>query len=379
VAAFASSPYTGGQRLEERNDFYVMPLFLIALVAWAALLAGRLPRASAVAATVAAAAVALFPVTTFLNDNAITDSFGLLAIWWPQTGYSIPLDWVLPILMLLAIAGALLFLLVPARLAVALPVLVLLILAVANREANMRVAPAGLNSLHGGISGDENWIDEAVRSNADVAALFSNARPPQTLWLNEFFNRSVGPVYNVAGVVDGLPQQTVSVEAKNGTLLVAGATPLRAKYVLGDTTHFLNGTTVAEDKGVGMRLYRVGGVVREVAALEGVYGDSWSGPTAAFTARDCHGGRLTMRLTGDPVLQPRAQTVVATSGTRVIGRIVVRPQQFHTPFEVPLRDVAGTCSVSFAVSPTAVPATVLGTGDTRELGIRFEDFAYKPS
>jgi hypothetical protein len=380
VAAFASSPYTGGQRLEERNDFYVMPIFLTALVVWAVWLAGRLPRASAVAATVAAAAVALVPVTSFLNANALTDAFGLVAIWWPQMHNSIPLDWVMPLLLLLAIAAAALFLLVPARLALVLPVLVLALLAFANREANNLVAPAGANSLHGGIQvADENWIDRVVGGDAQVAAIFTNARPPQTLWLNEFFNRSIGPVYNVAGQVDGLPQQTVAVEPQSGRLLVAGVTPLRAQYVLTDTSQFLRGTPVAEDAGAGMRVYRVGGVVREVASLSGVYGDAWSGPAVSFTARDCHGGRLTTKLSGDPALQPRPQTVVATSGSRVLARIVVRPGQFHVPFEVPLRGVGGTCSVSFSISPTAVPATVLGTGDARELGIRFENVRYEPS
>jgi hypothetical protein len=376
VAAFASSPYS--QRLEERNDFYVMPLFLIALVIWAGALAGRLPRATAVAATVAAAATALVPVTTFLDANAITDAFGLLAIRAPQTQHSVPLDWVMPIVMLFAIAGAALFLLVPARSALALPVLVLLFLAFTNREANLLVAPAGASSRNAGVTVEENWIDEAV-GDGKVAAVFTNARPPQALWQNEFFNRSVGPVYNVAGPVDGLPQQTVVPDTKSGVLLIAGATPLRAHYVLTDTSQFLRGTQIAEDAGVGMRLYRVGGVVREVGTLSGVYGDAWSGPTATFTARDCQGGRLSMRLTGDPALQPRRQAVVAASGKRVVGRVVVRPHQLNVPFSVPLRPTGGVCTVTFTVSPTAVPATVLGTGDTRELGIRFQNVVFRPS
>src|SRR3954467_1703201 len=91
------------------------------------------------------------------------------------------------------------------------------------------------------------------------------------------------------------------------------------------------------------------------------------------------GGGRSMRLTGDPALQPRRQAVVAASGKRVVGRVVVRPHQLNVPFSVPLRPTGGVCTVTFTVSPTAVPATVLGTGDTRELGIRFQNVVFRPS
>jgi hypothetical protein len=356
-----------------------MPLLLIALVVWASRYAGRLPRATAVAAAVAAAAVAFVPVGSFLNGNAITDSFGLLAVWRPQLHHSIPLDWLTLLLLLLALVAVALFVLVPARFALAVPVLVLLFLAFATREANPFLVESGTNSRNGGIQVAQNdWIDRAVGVNANVTVLFTNARPPQVLWLNEFFNRSVHSVYNFAGPVDSLPQQTVAPDPKTGRLLIAGVEPLHAQYVLTDTSQFLAGVPIAEDTGAGVRLYRVDGLVREIGGLSGIYSDGWSGPTASFSANGCPGGRLTMRLTGDPDLQPKPQTIRARSGTKLLGKIVIQPRHFRVPFSVPLVSSNGVCEVRFTVSPTAVPADVLGRPDARELGIRFQDVTYEP-
>jgi hypothetical protein len=377
VAFFASSPYS--HRLEERNAFYVMPLFLIALIVWAGRLAGRLRLATVVGAALAAALTGLVPITHFFNGNAVTDAFGVLALWGPQIHRGIPLHWVTPIIVVAAVAVAIAFVLLPARFALAAPLLVLLFLAVVNRQANFFITSSGTSSRNGGVSVAPNWLDRAVGPNGTVTFLFTNARPPQTLWLNEFFNRSVGPVYNFAGRVDSLPQATVVPSSKNGVLLVAGTTPLRAQYVLTDTSQFLAGTPVAEDEEAGMKLYRVDGPVRVIGGLSGIYPDLWSGPTAGFSASGCPGGHLSMRLTGDPDLQPRPQTIVASSGGRVVGRIVIPPRHFHVPFRVPLVSRGGVCSVQFTISPTAVPAKVLGRNDSRELGIRFQDVRYEPS
>jgi hypothetical protein len=377
VAFFASSPYS--HRLEERNSFYVMPLLLIALVVWAGRLAGRLRVATVAAAAFAAGVTAIVPLASFFNDNARTDAFGVLAFWGPQLHRGIALHSVRPIVVVAAIVVVVAWVLLPARLAVAAPVVVLVFLALVNRQANFLIKESGTASRNAGVHVAENWVDAAVGGKeGTVTFLFTNARPPQTLWVNEFFNRSIGPVYNFAGRVDGLPQATVARDRRSGVLLVAGVTPLHAQYVLTDTSQFLAGTPIAEDRNTGMRLYRVNGLVRVVGGLSGIYPDLWSGPTAGFTASGCHGGHLSMRLTGDPDLQPKPQTIVARSGGRVVGRIVVQPRHFHVPFRVPLVPQNGVCTVQFAISPTAVPAQVFGRPDYRRLGIRFQDVRYEP-
>src|SRR5207248_2935569 len=64
VAAFATTGY--GHQIQERNLFYLEPLFLIALVAWAAGNLSRSPVLTGVGALVAAALPAVVPYSSFL-------------------------------------------------------------------------------------------------------------------------------------------------------------------------------------------------------------------------------------------------------------------------------------------------------------------------
>src|SRR5258707_1253048 len=70
VAAFAS---TQSQRIEERNMFFVAPLFFIALCIWIERGLAR-PRAAAACAVVAAALVGVVPYSGLLNGNATSDT-----------------------------------------------------------------------------------------------------------------------------------------------------------------------------------------------------------------------------------------------------------------------------------------------------------------
>lgn len=374
VAAFASSPYS--QRLVERNDFYVMPLLLIALVVWVGRFAGTMPRAAGAGAAVAAAVTGLFPATSFFNGNAVTDAFGLLALWGQQIHRGIPPEWVTPIIVVAAMAVAVAFLALPARFALAAPLLVLLFLAVLNRQANFFLTSSGTASRNGGVQVAENWVDRAV-GDAKVTFLFTNARPPQALWQNEFFNKTIGQVYNFAGPVDGLPQATAAVDPTTGVLQSGGA-PVRAQYVLSDSSVLLTAKQVANDPNVGMSLYRVDGPVRAAGTTGGLYPDTWSGPVATFTGYACHGGRLSMRLTSDTAIHPHPQRIVARSGGRVVARVIVRPGQVHVPFSFPVISRGGACSATVTVTPTAVPAQVTGAPDTRALGIRMQQIAFRP-
>ncbi len=125
-------------------------------------------------------------------------------------------------------------------------------------------------------------------------------------------------------------------------------------------------------------LYRVGGPVRLIVReLDGVYPDLLSGPTAGYTRYPCVRGKLSVLLAGYARLQPRPVTVVARSAGRVL-RIVVPPTG-HRTLTIPLRPRNKLCQVAFSISPTAVPAQVLGVPDTRELGIRFKRVTFRPS
>src|SRR5213076_2761788 len=78
VGVFAS---TWSQRIEERNLFYLMPLFLVALFAWIERGQPRPPRAAVVAAGLAAALPGAIPFVSLLNITAQSDTLGLQP-WW---------------------------------------------------------------------------------------------------------------------------------------------------------------------------------------------------------------------------------------------------------------------------------------------------------
>jgi hypothetical protein len=80
----------------------------------------------------------------------------------------------------------------------------------------------------------------------------------------------------------------------------------------------------------------------------------------------------------DRDLHPHVQTIVATAGTRELGRLSFRPDVAAKRLTVPLVPQNGLCAVTYTVSPTAVPAEVTHKADTRALGVRFLSFDYKP-
>ena len=89
VATFASE---FSDRIEERNMFYVAPLFCIALLAWVERGAPRPRLLAAAAAVVSALLVVAIPFERFLTTSAITDTLMLLPFWSLQD--RIGADWI---------------------------------------------------------------------------------------------------------------------------------------------------------------------------------------------------------------------------------------------------------------------------------------------
>jgi len=122
VAAFASIPTV--ERVEERNLFYVAPLFFVALLVW---IDRGLPRPRRVAVPIAVAAaglLAVLPYTTLIGVQVQSDTLELLPWWWLQDHW-ITLGQVWIAALALGIALAALFLFVPRRFALVLPAAVL--------------------------------------------------------------------------------------------------------------------------------------------------------------------------------------------------------------------------------------------------------------
>jgi len=231
------------------------------------------------------------------------------------------------------------------------------------------VREASLGALFQGITtGKRDWVDATVGRHASVVYLRSGRLDAQTLWQNEFFSRSVGPVYELASPLGGgLPATQVHVDRRDGAILTADDAPVRARYVLTDPSVALPGSVLAFDKPKGLFLVRTSSPLRETQLVDGLYPDTWSGPRVTYTRFRCRGGRVSAVVETDAHLLRRAQ-VVSSGGVRV--RVPPGRQRTIT---VPLRPGAGgRCVARFTVAPTKVP----GKSDRRRLGVHFVSFRY---
>jgi hypothetical protein len=371
VAVFASR-HSG--RIEERNMFYVAPLFLIALLLWIERGAPRPWRFAVPAAAVAALLPAWIPFEDLIGVSAVSDTFGLLT-WWEVHHWGVALDRVWVAATIASIAAVALWLLVPVRYAAVLPALLLVFLVAANEPVEKRIRVASIGELFQGITRPErDWVDLAVGREGEVAALWSARIDHRTIFENEFFSRSVGPVYTLAGALPGgLVETPLVADEESGRLLDPEGRAVRAEHALVDETVPLAGSVVSRDERKGMRVLRVGGDLRLTYTVDGAYDDGWSGRDLTYTRYDCAGGTLLVTMDSDPKLFAVSQTVTAFVGGREIGSSRV-PRDGSGRLRVPLRGEGGDCVVRFEVSPTAVP----GAGDERQLGTHFRSFEYEP-
>lgn len=369
VAAFASLPTV--HRVEERNMFYLAPLFFTALLLW---IDRGLPRPrwlTLAAVAVAVALPALLPYPSLIGVQVQSDTLELLPWWWLQD-HVITLGEIRWVVLGCALVLGLVFLRVPQRLALLLPAVVLAYYAVTLppiENGRHGVRQASLGALFQGITtGKRDWVDATVGRHAPVAYVRSGRLDAMTLWQNEFFNRSVGPVYELASPLGGgLPATEVHVDRSDGAILSTADRPVRASYVLTDASVALPGRILAWDKLKGVLLVHTSSPLRETQLVDGLYPDTWSGRHVTYTRFRCRGGRVSALVVTDAHLLRRAQFV--TSGS---VRVRVPPGMQRT-ITAPLRRGPGArCTARFTVTPTKVP----GKGDLRRLGMHFLSFRY---
>jgi hypothetical protein len=378
VAAFAS---VQTQKVEERNMFYVAPLFLVALLLWIERGAPR-PRAIALgAAGLAAALPAIFPYTKLIGLPAVSDTPALLPLASLHDS-GLPLADVRWVVLGASAAAAALFLFVPRRYAFALPLLVLAYFAVSQKPNDGKYLQASRGDLFQGIGGQRpDWVDRTVGHDARVAAIWSGAADKFTVWEHEFFNRSVRDFYFTTEPLAGdLPETRLTADRETGLMRGPDGRVVRAEYALTDGSVALAGRPLDRDEHTGLILYRVAGPLRQLSRVEGLYpGDTWSGPEVTYTRLDCRGGSVTVTLQSDPGLFASAQQVTALVGGSAVARALVAPRGVAS-LTVPLRAAGSTCAARFVVGRTLVPAQVTkgSNPDPRRLGVHFNAFAYRP-
>jgi hypothetical protein len=367
VAAFASRQ---SFRIEERNDFYLAPLALIAL-----LLLPRPGRVTYLAAALAGVLPVAVPFAKFVNPSAVSDTIGLLPWWWLQD-QGIHFGPLRLVALAVGLSAAAAFALVPRRLApgLAAAVGVYFVLATVVAENGRHgLHQASVGSLWAGIRVPHpDWIDRRVGRGADVAFLWHYAGETRPLWNNEFFNRSVGDVYTLDGpdpADGGLPETPVR-ERADGVLVAAGGRAPRVRYAVAYTD--IAGTLLQRDDGIGLGLYRVDGPLVILTRVTGLYpNDTWGGRLVTYRRFRCTGGSLSVRLGTDEHLFTTAQVVTAHVAGGRVARTRVAPGE-QPVLRVPLVAEHGVCAVRFTAAQTRVP----GGADTRELAAHYYAFDY---
>ena len=380
VATFASR--FAPDRIQDRYLFFLTPLLVVALLAWVELGAPRSRLALGVGALVAIGLVVAFPYVRFIGEPAKSDTLGLLPLW-SVNEHLLGDSYRLTVLVAAALLVGLMVL-VPARLAVAVPVLLLVLFVALSRpvwSGPQGVLRSGEGALFQGIRGaDRGWIDSAVPAGEEAVVLWTGRADRFTVNQNEFFNRRVGDVYYTsAPTPGGLGETAVKIDPRDGTVTTADGSTIDAPYAMLDGSVIPDGVVVARDDLLGTTLWRLTGPLASTTRVSGLYpNDTWSGPRASWSRLRCTGGELLVALHSDPTLfAGRSTDVLATVAGRPVARVQVPPDDTVT-LRVPLTSVDGTCVVRFDVSPTLVPAEVVpGSTDDRELGVHFDSFVHE--
>ena len=118
---------------------------------------------------------------------------------------------------------------------------------------------------------------------------------------------------------------------------------------------------------VGIRAALELGVLAVPSAYATTFAATTMTPAAGAIVKP---GSVTAQVESDSDLFPRGQVVSAAD------RSVRVPPGGKAALTVPLAAASGRCTARFAVTPTAIPAVVLHTTDTRLLGIHFTRFVF---
>jgi hypothetical protein len=273
IVAFYTSSLTrydphAVSHIEDRYTFYVVPLLLVALLAWVTTRLPGSPRAAAAAAIGAGGLIFVLPLGDLIHNNSVPDTLAFLP--WVVTdagGMIVARPHVELFAAVVTLALALLFYRLRPPLWPQLSVLLIVLylgtmLIVAERwyyaEGSIAVAAGP----------DKAWIDHAIGPNADAAAIWSGHSGSYLIMENELFNRSVGDIYYLEQPTwSGLPEQKLVVRQRAGVIVDQAGKPFRARYVLTDPWIILRAPIVARDPKTGMRLYRLGGRPARIGVL----------------------------------------------------------------------------------------------------------------
>jgi Dolichyl-phosphate-mannose-protein mannosyltransferase len=256
-------------RIHERYFFYVLPLFVIALLAAVRLPASKAPfRMYEAAAVVAAALPAVIPFRSVINNSIVADSFALQP-YGRIVGHTIvPIGHATLGAVFSAALFALLYLLIRNR-TVGVSVLVLLVFVLMSSFVRSRVVESASGATASVLPAHRDWVDQA--NPGDGVALVAGPGASDLAVLETAFNNlSISRVYYVCkpafGAVFG--EQRIWADRAGGLHDAAGY--LSAASVVVPAGLGVQGRVVARNrKGHLVLVAPLDGRVRVSAAMRG--------------------------------------------------------------------------------------------------------------
>jgi len=391
VAAFASR-YS--ERIEERNMFYLAPLFFLALAVW---LDRGMPRPTgltAAAAVIPAGMLVLLPIEGLLNVSITSDTFAFVPLLRVSSLFDGGTTDMRILLGLGAVVVALAFAVLPRRLAIyVLPLGMAAFLALSSYSVlgSARVQSVAALASQGVAPNDVSWVDDRVGTDAHVVFVnnISLAENPHTLWQAEFWNRSIESVVDLTVPPHITLGRPGSIDLQTGRIVTAdplASGPVRsAPYAVAPASLELAGQVIAKP-GSLLVLYRVDHPLRMARAVTGLYSDGWTAGDMAlsqYTTPGQRSGRLVVRLLRPTLVRrgllgPARATlelgrlrIGAGGELEAGGRIVKRSLSLaeNRPVVVRLRTPKPPFLFQLHVTPTFSPVDI-GLGDTRQLGVQ---------
>jgi hypothetical protein len=398
VAAFASR-YS--QRIEERNMFYLAPLFFLALAVW---LDKGMPRPTGLtvaAAVIPAGMLVLIPLESLLNVSIMSDTFALVPLFRVSTLFDGGTTDMRILLGLGAVAVALVFACLPRRLAMfVIPVGMAAFLAMSSYSVLGSVRTQSLGAVYsqGVPPKDVTWVDDAVGTDAHVVFVnnITLGDNPHTLWQTEFWNRSIESVVDLVVPPHIMLGRPGAIDRHTGRIVTSDTSAAEsvrsAPYAVAPVSLELAGKVISKP-GSFLTLYRVEHPLRLSRTVGGLYSDGWTAGDMAlvqYTSPGQRGGRLDLRLLRPTLVSPglvgpaRATLELGRlrigpdGASEVGGRAVKRSIRLaeNRPVVLSLPAPKPPFLFKLHVTPTFSPVDI-GLGDTRQLGIQLS-FGFVP-
>ena len=233
-------------RIHERYVFYVLPLFVIALLAAVRLPASKAPfRVYEAAAVVAAALPAVIPFRSVINNTIVADSFALQPYGKAVGDIIVPTAHATLAAVCGAVLLALIFLLLRNR-TVGIGVLVLVVFLFMSALVRSRVVGAARGATAAVLPAHRDWVDR-TNPSSDVALVAGPGTSDLAIFETAFNNLSISRVYYVCTPVLGAAFGEQRIWADQGGRLRDATGYVNAGYLVVPPALKVRGRVVARD------------------------------------------------------------------------------------------------------------------------------------